>query len=75
MAGERRHTTSAYLTFVAVDDDGRPVEVPSLVTETDEDERRRAQAAIRRDVRKERIGRVGSWRPELPEIGGDSGEG
>ncbi len=61
---ERRHTTTAYLTFVALDDDGDPVEVPQLVCETDEDRRRNAQALIRRDVRRERIAKVGSWRPE-----------
>src|SRR4051794_1198504 len=35
--GERRHTNSAYLTMVAVDADGRPVPVPNLITETDEE--------------------------------------
>lgn len=67
--GERRHTTSAYLTFVAIDDGGRPVAVPPLLTETEEDQRRAAQAAIRRDARKERIARLGSWRPETVEDG------
>lgn len=61
---ERRHTTTAYLVFVALDDDGNPTEVPPLVCETDEDRRRHAQAEIRRDVRKERMARMGSWRPE-----------
>jgi acyl-CoA hydrolase len=62
--GERRHTTSAYLVFVALDEDGRPVEVPPLVTESADDERREAQALIRRQVRKERIERLGAWMPE-----------
>ncbi len=67
--GERRHTTTAYLTFVALDEEGRPAPVPPLLTETDEEHRREAQALIRRQVRKERIGRLGSWRPErdLPD--------
>ena len=64
LGGDRRHTTSAYLTFVALDDDLRPTRVPSLVCETEQDERREAQALIRRQVRKERIERVGTWRPE-----------
>ncbi|HSK24900.1 MAG TPA: acyl-CoA thioesterase [Egicoccus sp.] len=62
--GERRHTTSAYLVFVAIDEDGHPVEIPPLLTETDEERRREAQAQIRRQVRKERIARIGEWRPE-----------
>ena len=69
MGGQRRHTTSAYLVFVALDQDGRPVAVPSLVTESPAEERREAQALIRREVRKERIERVGSWRPEAAPEG------
>lgn len=62
--GHRRHTTSAYLVFVALDADGKPQRVPDLVCETDEDRRRHAQAEIRQQVRRERIARLGSWRPE-----------
>ncbi len=47
LTGERRHTNSCYLTFVAVDRNGRPIEVPALVPET-EDELRRAAAAQER---------------------------
>ena len=65
--GKPRHTTSAYLVFVALDADGHPVEVPPLLCETDDDRRREAQAKIRRQVRKERIARLGSWRPERIE--------
>ena len=46
--GERRHTSSAYLTMVAVDNDGRPTGVPALITETDEQRRREADAQVRR---------------------------
>jgi acyl-CoA hydrolase len=46
--GERRHTNSAYLTMVAVDEQGRPVEVPGLVAETDEQRGREAEAQVRR---------------------------
>jgi len=47
VTGVRRHTNSCYLTYVAIDDAGRPVEVPPVLPETDE-ERRRFQAAERR---------------------------
>lgn len=56
VTGVRRHTNSCYLTYVAIDDAGRPVEVPPVLPETDE-ERRRFQAAERR--RAQRIGRAG----------------
>jgi acyl-CoA hydrolase len=42
--GARRYTTKAYLTFVAIDERGKPRAIPPLVLETD-DERRRAEAA------------------------------
>ncbi|HVM18720.1 MAG TPA: acyl-CoA thioesterase, partial [Egibacteraceae bacterium] len=59
--GERRHTTSAYLVFVCLDDAGRPVQVPPLIVETDDQKRRQQQARVRRQVRKERIERVGFY--------------
>jgi acyl-CoA hydrolase len=46
--GERRHTNSAYLTMVAVDEEGRPVAVPGLIAETDEQRGREAEAQVRR---------------------------
>jgi acyl-CoA hydrolase len=46
--GERRHTNSAYLTMVAVDDEGHPVPVAELVAETPEQQAREAEAQVRR---------------------------
>jgi acyl-CoA hydrolase len=46
--GERRHTSSAYLTMVALDEQGQPTDVPGLITETDEQHRREADAQVRR---------------------------
>jgi acyl-CoA hydrolase len=51
VTGERRHTNSCYLTFVAIDSNGRPVQVPPLQPETD-DERRRHGAAVDRRRRR-----------------------
>jgi len=46
--GERRHTNSAYLTMVAVDEHGKPVPVPPLIAETDVEHGREAEAQVRR---------------------------
>jgi acyl-CoA hydrolase len=46
--GEKRHTSTAYLTMVAVDDGGKPVPVPPLVAETDDETRRQREAETRR---------------------------
>jgi acyl-CoA hydrolase len=62
--GERRHTTSAYLVMVCLDDEGTPAPVPPLLVETEAERRRQAQATIRRQARKDRIERLGSYRPE-----------
>lgn len=51
MTGEVRHTASAYLTFVALDQDRKPKTVPSLILQTDEEKRRNLQAAERRKIR------------------------
>jgi acyl-CoA hydrolase len=52
--GKRRLTRRAYLTFVAIDAEGRPQPVPPLVLETDDD-RRRSDAAHARGA--ERLAR------------------
>jgi acyl-CoA hydrolase len=49
--GEVRHTASAYLTFVALDRNGRPTPVQPLILETEDDKRRNRQAMERREVR------------------------
>jgi acyl-CoA hydrolase len=46
--GEKRHTNTAYLTMVALDDDGRPTPVPPLRCGTDDEHRREGEAQMRR---------------------------
>jgi acyl-CoA hydrolase len=53
LTGRRRHTNSCYLTFVAVDRNGRPIGVPGLEPETPEERRRWAAAKERRRRRLE----------------------
>jgi uncharacterized protein (TIGR00369 family) len=49
--GEVRRTNSAYLTYVALDEKGRPCEVPPLILENEDDRRRNSEARSRREVR------------------------
>ena len=51
LTGERRHTNTCYLTFVALDDAGHPVEVPPVLPETEEEQRRYREAEARRAQR------------------------
>ena len=55
LSGERRHTSTAFVTFVALDPvTGRPTPVPPLVLETDEEKAEHARALERRRLRLER---------------------
>jgi acyl-CoA hydrolase len=49
--GERVHTATAYTTFVALDDHGRPIPAPELLPETPEEKRRYEEAKKRRAAR------------------------
>jgi acyl-CoA hydrolase len=51
LSGERRHTSSAYLTYVAIDRSGHPTPVPPIIPETEEEKRRYAEAQKRRELR------------------------
>jgi acyl-CoA hydrolase len=51
LAGIHRHVASAYLTFVAIDPQGRRVPVPPLELQTDEEKRRHEDAGRRREIR------------------------
>lgn len=51
ITGEIRHTASAYLTFVALDENGKPRKVPPIIVETEEEKRRYKDAERRRHIR------------------------
>jgi uncharacterized protein (TIGR00369 family) len=48
MTGSRRHTTTAYLTMVALDDGGGPAAIPPLLALTPTETRRQREAELRR---------------------------
>ena len=51
VSGEIRHTSSAYLTFVALDKNGRRVAIPPVIPETEDEKRRYEDAEERRAYR------------------------
>lgn len=51
LSGQRTHTNSAYMVFVALGADGRPAEAPPLIVETDEEHERYAAAQQRQRER------------------------
>jgi acyl-CoA hydrolase len=55
--GELLHAASAYLVFVALDKNGKPVHVPQLLPETADEKRRYADALLRRQHRESEYAR------------------
>jgi len=51
ITGKIWHTASAYLTYVALDKDSRPMEVPPIIPETEAEIRRNRDAQARRELR------------------------
>ena len=60
-----RHVSTAYVTYVAVDRDGRPVPVPCVIAETEHQKRRFADAGRRREGRAEETQRSKEIRAAL----------
>jgi len=57
LTGAVRHTGTCYLTLVALDNNGKPTPVPSLVPQSEEEKRRWSEAKERRKSRLKLIGR------------------
>ncbi len=51
MTGKQQHVSSAFLTFVALDVNGKATPVPPIVPETEEEQRRYEEAGARREYR------------------------
>ena len=64
ITGERTHTNTAYLVYVALDGEGKPVEVPALIPENEEQRRRMEEGKERQEYRLARV-----HRQEQHEIG------
>lgn len=64
ITGQRRFTTKAYLTYVAIDEEGKAISVPELILETDDDKKRFEEARIRSLGRKDLLNKI---RKEIEE--------
>jgi acyl-CoA hydrolase len=64
--GKPLHVASAYLVFVAIDEDGSPREIPGLAPEDDEQRRRSREAEIRRSHRLARKQEIDEGRTGAP---------
>ena len=51
VTGEVRHTASAYLTFVSLDEKFKPRQIPPLILETEDEKRRNCEAQQRKEAR------------------------
>jgi len=63
--GEKKHTNTCYFTMVAKDETGRPVTVPPLILETEDDIRRFVTATDRKALRARVRGRMTTYRDEF----------
>ena len=64
---EKRHTTSCYFTMVAIDEQGRSVEVPRLLLETDAEKKLYAEAEMRKKLRQDSLEKSRALYVELSE--------
>jgi len=70
VTGEIRHTSTAYLTMVSVDEKGNPSPVPKLEVEGPDQQRRQREAEVRRKNRLAERDQIVSARDQEPPSGG-----
>jgi acyl-CoA hydrolase len=58
LTGTEHYATKAYLTYVAVDQDGRPTEIPGLIVETEDEKKRFVEGEARRKIRLDGLNRI-----------------
>jgi len=51
ITGEKKLTTKAFFTYVAIDDNGKPSDVPGLILTSDEEKKRFNEGSLRHDTR------------------------
>jgi acyl-CoA hydrolase len=66
--GRHVHTSSAYLVYVAIDDEGKPRPVPPLVAENEEQRQRQHEAQLRREARLARKRAIDEARAAAGEV-------
>ncbi len=66
---EKRHTTSCYFTMVAMDENGKTVEVPRLQLDNDVEKRLYESAELRKQMRQENLERTRALHVDLPKEG------
>ena len=71
--GEARHTNTAYLTMVALDEEGKPAPVPRLRAGTAAEQRRMREAELRRANRLAEREQILAHRERQPDPAGDGG--
>ncbi|NOU43621.1 MAG: acyl-CoA thioesterase [Methyloglobulus sp.] len=64
---EKRHTTSCYFTMVALDENGKTIEIQRLTLETEEEKRHFAAAEIRKKLRQESLEKVRALNSDIDE--------
>lgn len=64
---EKRHTTSCYFTMVALDENGKTLEIQRLTLETDEEKRHFAAAEIRKKLRQDSLEKIRALNNDITE--------